>query len=924
MYFKRKFSKIVIIIFTVCLFLMTNKIIPVFASSQTPIIEETEVTKEHIIQYYEKNSPVTYPYEYVAQGLELEKFVDIVILEAKAEGVRADIAFAQIILETNWFTFSQQADITKNNFGGLKDENGNYLSFQSIEEGIRANIQLLKGDASTESLNQEKIKQHLEQMVNTQIGVATEEQLEKNDSLEESNATSLLNTEIIKMEDNPSPEAIKQIEDVSTQKQISQNIPTNVAEQNITMNSVSQVIEAQPAEVKTLTIDGTGYAGVSHRIRSYGTSENGVLYQFWVKDLSENKWMMIQDYNKSSAQWIPTKPGKYLYGVHIKDEMSSERLDAHSYKEIIIKEIPAEVKTLSIEGPEYVGGSHRIRSYGTTTNGVVYQFWIKDLSENKWSMIQDYSKSSAVWTPTKSGKYLYGVHIKDKKSTEKLEAYLYKEITIEPAKVKTLSIDGPGYVGGSHKISSYGTSVNGVLYQFWVKDLSENKWSMIQDYSKSSATWIPENSGEYWYGVHIKDEGSNEKLDTHLYKRITIREAIINSLAIQNKGYVRDELKVNAGGLSANGVLYQFWIKDLGENKWSMIQDYSKSSSAVWTPTKPGKYLYGVHVKDEKSDKELDEYLYISIDIEYNIVDKALYSYKEQGIEYKTRLQDYNVIGDYLNYGKTVKYTESTKLIFDDNGIPKVKYGQDFYYNPVIISQYALTKYGQYINEKGEKHKLDFLAAVDTLIELQDETGAFRYDFSWKYYLTGETYKPGWVSGMAQGQALNALSRAYRLSNNPKYLKAGDKAVEFLITPTDQGGTMSTLENLDPSLKDYIFFEEYISTPNNYTLNGYMFTLLGLYDWKIITSEYRLEEENLAEEYFESGIKTLEIILPYYDIGGFSAYDLGHFNFNKEPHISERYHAVHIQLLHALDSVESNKELKEYEKLWRLYVDELE
>ncbi|MPW27370.1 SH3 domain-containing protein, partial [Alkalibaculum sp. M08DMB] len=63
---------------------------------------------------------------------------------------------------------------------------------------------------------------------------------------------------------------------------------------------------------------------------------NGVLYQFWVKDVSTNKWKMIQDYSKSSARWTPTKPGKYLYGVHIKDEKSNQSLDAHLYKEITI------------------------------------------------------------------------------------------------------------------------------------------------------------------------------------------------------------------------------------------------------------------------------------------------------------------------------------------------------------------------------------------------------------------------------------------------------------------------------------------------------------------------------------------------------------------------------------------------------------
>lgn len=306
------------------------------------------------------------------------------------------------------------------------------------------------------------------------------------------------------------------------------------------------------------------------------------------------------------------------------------------------------------------------------------------------------------------------------------------------------------------------------------------------------------------------------------------------------------------------------------------------------------------------------------------IVDDSLVAYEEQGRDYRIGLQDYDVFGDYLNYGQWKNYSESQKLTFDDNGVPKVKYRENFYYNPVTITQYALANYGKWLNENAGIAKEQFLTATDKLIDMQDESGAFRYNFPWKYYLTGETYQPGWVSGMAQGQALSALSRAYHLTKDMKYIDSGNKAIEFLVIPVEKGGTMSTLADLDPSLRDYIFFEEYVSIPNSYTLNGYMFALLGLYDWMEVTGEYQGSSNELAEFYFKSGIKTLINVLPYYDIGGFSAYDLGHMTFDKEPHVGVGYHAVHIYLLHALHSVTGQQELKYYEELWSSYVDEIE
>lgn len=301
-----------------------------------------------------------------------------------------------------------------------------------------------------------------------------------------------------------------------------------------------------------------------------------------------------------------------------------------------------------------------------------------------------------------------------------------------------------------------------------------------------------------------------------------------------------------------------------------------------------------------------------------DIANNSLSTYKDQGRNYYIGLQDYNPFGDYLNYSQWKRWNVADNLIFDEDGVPKVKYGDEFFYNPVTISQYALTRYGDYL-AGNEESLSDFIVAVDRLLDLQDDTGAFRYNFSWRYYLSNEIYEPGWVSGMAQGQSLSVLARAYHVTSDEKYLEAGNKAVEFLVLPVEEGGTLSTLEDLDPSLKDYIFFEEYISVPNNYTLNGYMFTLLGLYDWKVLSEE--VQNDSIAGEYFELGIKTLINILPYYDIGGFSAYDLGHITFEKEPHVGVGYHAVHIYLLHALYSVTEEKWLKHFENMWRYYVE---
>jgi uncharacterized repeat protein (TIGR02543 family) len=108
----------------------------------------------------------------------------------------------------------------------------------------------------------------------------------------------------------------------------------------------------------------------------------------------------------------------------------------------------------------------------------------------------------------------------------------------EFVRLNNLSITGDYYTKARLTISADGTSTNGVLYQYWVKDLEENRWKMIKDYSESkSATWVPGKAGDYLYGVHIKDKNSGERLDTHLYKDITIKGPLIGRTIMLDPGH---------------------------------------------------------------------------------------------------------------------------------------------------------------------------------------------------------------------------------------------------------------------------------------------------------------------------------------------------------------------------------------------------
>lgn len=304
-------------------------------------------------------------------------------------------------------------------------------------------------------------------------------------------------------------------------------------------------------------------------------------------------------------------------------------------------------------------------------------------------------------------------------------------------------------------------------------------------------------------------------------------------------------------------------------------------------------------------------------------VEEAIKRYKDEKQDYNLGLDDYEAFGTYMNYCDISRYKRADNVLLDKSGLPIVKYGDAFYYNPVTLSQYALSTYSESIlKEKNPADNKQFFVAVDKILSMMDQDGAFRYSFEWYNYNTGEKYPVGWVSSMAQGQVMSVLSRAYYVTKDSKYLDFCNKAMGFLLKPVEDGGVRTTLEDVDSSLKDYIFFEEYVSNPDSYTLNGYIFTLLGIYDYKeALKIAGKTEPYEKINEYFNSGIQSLLKIIDFYDVGGFTNYDLGHINFNVDLRLMPSYHAVHIRQMHCLYSITGEEKFKEMEELWKSYVD---
>lgn len=105
-----------------------------------------------------RKSGKNYPTQALTKGNAptIEAFCQIVYDEAVIEGIKPEVVFGQAMNETGYLQFGGDVKIEQFNFAGLGASSGGIAgeSFKSVAEGIRVQVQHLKGYASTEALKQ--------------------------------------------------------------------------------------------------------------------------------------------------------------------------------------------------------------------------------------------------------------------------------------------------------------------------------------------------------------------------------------------------------------------------------------------------------------------------------------------------------------------------------------------------------------------------------------------------------------------------------------------------------------------------------------------------------------------------------------------------------------------------------------------------
>ena len=274
--------------------------------------------------------------------------------------------------------------------------------------------------------------------------------------------------------------------------------------------------------------------------------------------------------------------------------------------------------------------------------------------------------------------------------------------------------------------------------------------------------------------------------------------------------------------------------------------------------------------------------------------------------------ETYERTGSYLDFATRPKVTDRPDVSFDAAGVPRLARNGRLVYNPVTISNHGLERFSLWATSGDEAELARAKSAADWLVANQRlPSGIWVYDYDFTVGGMGVTLRAPWSSAMAQGVAISLLTRMYAETGDPAYLSAAEAGTAPLDVPVSRGGHVTGFWR-NPSKP---FYEEYPTQPASYALNGFMFTLFGLYDLAEAGS-------STGRRLFDSGIDTLKAALPYYDTpSGLSAYHLGHLTSPpRRVHSALSYHAIHVMQLRFLASVAPSETFDRYADRWAAYV----
>lgn len=247
---------------------------------------------------------------------------------------------------------------------------------------------------------------------------------------------------------------------------------------------------------------------------------------------------------------------------------------------------------------------------------------------------------------------------------------------------------------------------------------------------------------------------------------------------------------------------------------------------------------------------------------------------------------------------------------YDASGVPMLDYRGviGLQHNPIAIAQWGLANYNQFCATHDGVRAEKFLKAADWLCANLEQNAfglsVWNHHFDWEYR---DTLRAPWYSGLAQGQGISPLLRAYVHTEDEKYRSAAARAFVALTRLQSDGGVLFEDEEKN------LWIEEYLVDPPTHILNGFMWALWGVFDF------WQECGDTAARTIFDRGVLTLLRNLRRYDTGYWSLYEQ---SGTRLPMLaSPFYHRLHIVQLRVMARLTGESEFARVAERWEKYAE---
>ena len=278
-------------------------------------------------------------------------------------------------------------------------------------------------------------------------------------------------------------------------------------------------------------------------------------------------------------------------------------------------------QAVSPSSPQAPGASISWTATATGCPNPTYEFWIMPPG-GSWSVVQGYGASGTfTWDTTglAPGTYTEDVYARDATSTATYDTYLFPQptFTLQTTVCTSVTVSaGPASPQGPGTTVTFTAAAAGCpnpRYKFWLQPPG-GAWTVTQDYSTSNAwSWNTTGlaAGTYLLDVYARDASSNAAYDTHISPNPTYTLQVNASTACTAVSETANPASPQPAGTSvtftaiATGCsvpTYKFWLLGPG-GSWTVVQDYSTSSTWTWNTTGlvGGEYQLDVYARQSGS-----------------------------------------------------------------------------------------------------------------------------------------------------------------------------------------------------------------------------------------------------------------------------------------------------------------------------------